>query len=70
MIASSDKLTQLQLELLKSFRFITDEQQLAEVRSLLNFYFRHKLDTALSQEENKRDYTASVYLQWLNASDK
>ncbi|MBX2966301.1 MAG: hypothetical protein KF845_09165 [Cyclobacteriaceae bacterium] len=70
MITTTDKLTELQLELLKSFRFITDEKQLKEVKSLLNFYFREKLDTAILKEENSRNYTASVYQKWLDTVNK
>ncbi|MCX6200254.1 MAG: hypothetical protein NTY88_13730 [Bacteroidetes bacterium] len=70
MITTTDKLTQIQLELLKSFRYITDEKQLSEVKSLLNFYFRNKLDEAITHEESNRDYTASVYQQWLDSAKK
>ncbi len=70
MITSSQKLTKMQLELLKSFRFITDEKQLQEVKSLLNFYFRQKLDEAISQEESDRNYTASVYQKWIDSNKK
>ena len=70
MITAPDKLTQMQLELLKSFRHINDEKQLQEVKSLLHFYFRHKLDAAIDQEEEQRNYTASVYQQWLNTAKK
>lgn len=70
MITTTDKLTELQLELLKSFRFVTDENQLKEVKSLLNFYFRQKLDAAITHEENSRNYSASVYQQWLDSANK
>lgn len=70
MITSSSKLTEIQLELLKSFRFITDEKQLQEVKSLLNFYFREKLEQAITQAESDKNYTASVYQKWLEATDK
>ena len=70
MITTTDKLTELQLELLKSFRFVTDEKQLKEVKSLLNFYFRQKLDNAITREETDRNYTASVYQQWLDSANK
>ncbi|MDB5281806.1 MAG: hypothetical protein JWO06_881 [Bacteroidota bacterium] len=70
MITTSDKLTQIQLELLKSFRYIADEKQLNEVKSLLNFYFRNKLDEAITREEANRDYTASIYQQWLDSAKK
>jgi hypothetical protein len=65
MISVSDNPTQLQLELLKSFRFITDEKQVKEVKSLLNFYFRERLDKAISKEETVRNYTHKVYEKWL-----
>ncbi len=70
MIITSEKLTKLQLELLKNFRFVTDEKQLMEIKSLLNFYFRQKLDEAISREEAGRNYTASVYQQWLESVNK
>ncbi|HLV23889.1 MAG TPA: hypothetical protein VKY36_03825 [Moheibacter sp.] len=65
MISTSQKLTQMQLELLKSFRFVTDEEQLKEVKSLLNFYFRQKLDEAINQIEKEKNYNASIYQKWL-----
>ncbi len=64
----SNKLTQMQLELLKSFRRSTDGKQLQEVKSLLNFYFRKKLDAAIDKEEKNRNYTASIYKEWLSKS--
>ncbi|MEP7170785.1 MAG: hypothetical protein ABI855_15560 [Bacteroidota bacterium] len=70
MIPASDKITPIQLELLKSFRFIADEKQLNEVKSLLNFYFRQKLDSAITREETNRNYTASIYQQWLDSAKK
>ena len=70
MITSHEKLTQLQLELLKSFRYVTDENQIKEVKSLLNFYFRQKLDEAIDNEEMKQDFSAALYRQWLNGEKK
>jgi hypothetical protein len=70
MISTTDKLTQIQLELLKSFRYIADEKQLNEVKSLLNYYFRSKLDEAITREETNRNYTASIYQQWLDSKKK
>lgn len=68
MINTSQKLTQMQLELLKSFRFVTDEEQLKEVKSLLNFYFRQKLDEAINQAESDKNYNASIYQKWLETN--
>ncbi len=70
MRTDSNKLTELQLELLKSFRHITNEKELNEIKSLLNFYFRNKLDESVTREENRRSYSAAVYAQWLRQSEK
>jgi len=70
MIVTHNKLTELQLELLRSFKHITSEKELSEVKSLLNFYFRHRLDMAIEKEEQKRNLTAEIYAGWLNASKK
>ena len=70
MISTPGKLTEMQLELLKSFKHITDEKQLSEVKSLLNFYFRHRLEESIDREENERSYTAAIYEQWLNSPKK
>ena len=70
MTTTTDKITQIQLELLKSFRYIADEKQLSEVKSLLNFYFRNKLNEAIANEETNRNYTASIYQQWLDKENK
>ena len=70
MNTSQEKLTLLQLELLKSFRYVKDENQIKEVKSLLNFYFRQKLDDAIDNEERKKDFSAALYKQWLNGEKK
>jgi hypothetical protein len=67
MIVTNDKLTALQVELLKSFRHITSEKELDEVKSLLNLYFRKRLDIAIDKEEEARNLTAEVYSEWLNS---
>ena len=67
---AANKLTQMQLELLKSFKHITDEKQLQEVKSLLNFYFRNKLEAAIGKEEKNRKYTAAIYEEWLSKSSR
>jgi hypothetical protein len=70
MTHANEKLTQIQLELLHSFRYITDEQQLKEVKSLLNFYFRKRLDAAVDKAEKERNYTESIYKDWLAKDSK
>jgi hypothetical protein len=69
-ISGQKKLTQMQLELLKSFKHVTDEKQLQEIKSLLNYYFKKKLDDAIGKEEKARNYTAAVYKEWLNRSSR
>lgn len=64
----STKLTQAQLELLKSLQHITDEKQLDEIKSLLNFYFRKRLDASISRVEKARDLSAAIYEDWLDTS--
>jgi hypothetical protein len=61
------KLTQMQLELLKSFQFVTDEKQLKEIKSLLNFYFRKNLDSAIDKAEHEKGFTAAIYEEWLTS---
>ncbi|MBE2290742.1 MAG: hypothetical protein IAE95_14405 [Chitinophagaceae bacterium] len=62
-----DKLTDAQLNLIKSFRFLKDKQELKEIDSLINFYLERKLDEAIDKVESDRKYSAEVYESWLNA---
>ena len=70
MIATNNKLTALQVELLKSFKHVTSEKQISEIKALLNLYFRHKLDAAIDEEETKRNYSKAIYEQWLTSATK
>ncbi len=70
MIKTGNKLTAMQVELLKSFKHITNEEQLKEVKSLLNFYFRKKLDEAIDKEEKSKNYNSDIYEEWLRSSSK
>jgi hypothetical protein len=67
MITTSSKITDLQLELLKSFKHLANETEIKEIKSLLNMYFRGKLETSIDVEEKKRNYTAEVYKEWLKS---
>lgn len=51
MIAANSRLTHFQLELLKGIRHLRSEEQIAEVKTLLNLYFREKLNDAIQKEE-------------------
>lgn len=65
--APHDKLTDAQLNLIKSFRYLRNEQELKEIDSLINFYLEKKLDDAIGRVESQRNYNAEVYESWLNA---
>ena len=58
--ALPEKLNNAQLNLIKSFRFLKDEQELSEIDALINFYLERKLDDAISSVEEDRSYTPEV----------
>lgn len=62
------KLSNLQLELLKSLKFIATEEQIKEIKSLLHFYFAQQLDAAIEKIENEKMYTPEIYERWLESS--
>ena len=70
MKVESKKLTQMQLELLKSLQHITDEGQIREIKSLLNFYFRKNLDASIEKREDQFQLSASIYKEWLASHTK
>ncbi|UXE67018.1 MAG: hypothetical protein KA713_21755 [Chryseotalea sp. WA131a] len=65
MVTQSNKITDLQLELLKSFKHVTNEREIKEIKSLLNMYFRDKLEASIESEEKRRNYTSEIYKEWL-----
>jgi hypothetical protein len=65
-----NRITEQQLELLKSFKYLTSEKEIGEVKELLRLYYEHKLDAAIDKEEADRNYTAEVYEEWLNKQKK
>lgn len=64
--APQHKLNDAQLNLIKAFQYLSDEKEINEINSLINFYLEKKLDDAISRVEAEKGYTASVYEQWLN----
>ncbi len=60
------RLTEQQLELLKSFKYLRSEQSINDVRELLSLYYEHKLDAAIDKAEAERAYTKEIYEAWLN----
>jgi hypothetical protein len=65
MINTENKISSHQLELLKSFKFIQQQKQLDEIKSLVTFYLDQKLDQAILEKEHKENFTAEVYEKWL-----
>ena len=58
----------LQLELLKCLKYIATEEQVAEVKSLLRYYFAQKLNAAIDKIENEKKYSAAIYESWLKST--
>lgn len=62
---SDNKLSALQLEMLKSLKYMATEKQLADIKSLLRYYFARQLDTSIEKAETENGYTAAIYESWL-----
>lgn len=60
MIATNDKLTNMQLELLKIFKYDLNESQLVELRELLSSYFTEKVDFEMDKVCNEKEWTIST----------
>lgn len=67
---ANDKLSSAQLNIIKTFRYLHDEQELKEIDSLINFYLEKKLDEAITKVESEKNYDAAIYEAWLNSSTK
>ena len=65
--SSDQRLTEQQLELLKSFKYLRNEKSINEVRELVSLYYEHKLDAAIDKAETERNYTKEIYESWLNS---
>jgi predicted RecB family endonuclease len=66
-VENKTALTNLQLELLKSLKHMASEEQVAEVKSLLRYYFAQKLNSAIDKVEKEKNYSAAVYESWLKS---
>jgi hypothetical protein len=60
-----NKLSNLQLEFLKSLKYMATEEQLSDIRSLLRHYFANQLDAAIQKTEDEKGYSATIYQSWL-----
>ena len=65
-----NKLSNLQLELLKSLKYMASEKQIREVKSLLRFYFAQQLDMSIEEVESAKGFTADIYESWLKNSNQ
>ena len=61
------KLNAVQLNLIKPFQYLHNDQQINEIDSLINFYLEKKLDVAISKVESQKQYSEEIYEQWLNS---
>lgn len=66
---NADNLSNLQLQLLKSLKYIKDKKQLLEIKSLLRYYFTQQLNAAIEEVEAEKNYSAEIYEGWLKAND-
>jgi len=66
---NKSSLNNLQLELLKSLKYMASEKQLQEVKSLLRYYFAQQLDAAIDKAEAEKNYSAEIYQKWLQANN-
>ena len=66
-VVDNNKLSNLQLELLKSLKYMATEEQLADIKSMLRFYFANQLDAAIDKAEKEKGYSANIYQSWLKS---
>jgi hypothetical protein len=62
-------LSSLQLEFLKSLKYMATEEQLSDIRSLLRHYFANQLDNAIQKAEDEKKYSSAVYESWLKSKN-
>jgi len=67
---TNNKLNEVQIDLIKSLRYLHNEQEISEIGALINFYLEKKLDDAIANVEKQRNYTADIYEQWLSLPNK
>ena len=67
---AENKLTEYQIEFLKTLKYIRTEEQFRDLKKLLNLYFRKQLDIAIEEAKTSRDLTDEVYEEWLKNNSK
>ncbi len=65
-ISNSNKLTNLQLELLKYFSYNLSEEQLVEIKELLSKYFAEKATLEMDKVWDDQGLTNDTMDEWLS----
>jgi hypothetical protein len=63
---SSDRLTNLQIELLKLFQYDLEESQLKDIRSLLAKYFAQTASAEMDKLWEQEGWSNETMEQWAN----
>jgi len=61
-----NKLTNLQIELLKYFQYDLSEAQVSEIKQLLTKYFAHRASSEMDKMWNEKGWSNETMEQWLN----
>jgi len=70
MKTSTNKLTNLQLELVKLFSYDLKENQLREIRSLLAQYFAEKATTEADKLWKEKGWSNKTMIKWANEHNR
>jgi hypothetical protein len=65
MIETKNRLTNLQLELLKLFQFQLNDDQLVEIKNLLSRYFAERASNAMDKLWEEKGWTNETMENWL-----
>jgi hypothetical protein len=57
-------LTNLQLELLKTFEYPLPDAQIIEIKQLLSKYFLDKMDTEMDKLSQENNWTEQTFVEW------
>ncbi|MEZ4901186.1 MAG: hypothetical protein R2822_05195 [Spirosomataceae bacterium] len=63
-------LSNLQLELLKTFQFSLPESQLLEIKAILSQYFLDKMDAELDKLTQENKWTEETFIDWANEHNR
>lgn len=66
----SQKLSNLQLELLKIYAFTSKEEDLNAIKKMLATYFANKLTALVNQAVEKQGITENDLDSWLNSEEQ